>query len=68
MKDKKIELLAPAGDLEKLKWAVLYGADAVYRAQHHSREEHDAQTDGKRTEHREYVYRFGSRQLSYAPI
>ena len=30
MKDKKIELLAPAGDLEKLKWAVLYGADAVY--------------------------------------
>ena len=30
MKDKKIELLAPAGDLEKLKWAVLYAADAVY--------------------------------------
>ena len=28
--DKKIELLAPAGDLEKLKIAVLYGADAVY--------------------------------------
>lgn len=27
---KKIELLAPAGDLEKLKFAVLYGADAVY--------------------------------------
>lgn len=27
---KKIELLAPAGDLEKLKIAVLYGADAVY--------------------------------------
>ena len=27
---KKIELLAPAGDLEKLKWAILYGADAVY--------------------------------------
>ncbi len=27
---KKIELLAPAGDLEKLKYAVLYGADAVY--------------------------------------
>lgn len=26
----KIELLAPAGDLEKLKIAVLYGADAVY--------------------------------------
>ncbi|OPL08453.1 MAG: peptidase U32 [delta proteobacterium ML8_F1] len=26
----KIELLAPAGDLEKLKFAVLYGADAVY--------------------------------------
>ena len=30
MKENKIELLAPAGDLEKLKIAVLYGADAVY--------------------------------------
>lgn len=30
MKEKKIELLAPAGDLEKLKVAVLYGADAIY--------------------------------------
>lgn len=28
--NKKIEILAPAGDLEKLKIAVLYGADAVY--------------------------------------
>ena len=27
---KKCELLAPAGDLRKLKWAVEYGADAVY--------------------------------------
>lgn len=27
---KKVELLAPAGDLERLKWAILYGADAVY--------------------------------------
>lgn len=27
---KKPELLAPAGNLEKLKYAVLYGADAVY--------------------------------------
>ncbi len=27
---KKIELLAPAGDLEKLKTAIIYGADAVY--------------------------------------
>ena len=26
----KIELLAPAGDLERLKIAFLYGADAVY--------------------------------------
>ena len=26
----KVELLAPAGDLERLKIAVLYGADAVY--------------------------------------
>ena len=24
-----IELLSPAGDLTKLKWALLYGADAV---------------------------------------
>lgn len=30
MNRKNIELLAPAGDLEKLKIAVLYGADAVY--------------------------------------
>ena len=30
MTDIKTELLAPAGDLEKLKIAVLYGADAVY--------------------------------------
>lgn len=30
MNDKKIELLAPAGSLEKLKWAITYGADAVY--------------------------------------
>ncbi|MFV0249534.1 MAG: peptidase U32 family protein [Bacilli bacterium] len=29
-KQKKIELLAPAGDLERLKIAILYGADAVY--------------------------------------
>ena len=27
---KKPELLAPAGDMEKLKFALLYGADAVY--------------------------------------
>lgn len=27
---KKVELLAPAGSLEKLKMAVIYGADAVY--------------------------------------
>jgi putative protease len=26
----KIELLAPAGDLEKLQFAIIYGADAVY--------------------------------------
>lgn len=28
--NQKVELLAPAGDLEKLKMAVIYGADAVY--------------------------------------
>lgn len=27
---KKIELLAPAGNMEKLKMAIIYGADAVY--------------------------------------
>lgn len=30
MDKKKIELLAPAGDFEKLKFAINYGADAVY--------------------------------------
>ncbi len=30
MIEKKVELLAPAGDLEKLKIAIEYGADAVY--------------------------------------
>ena len=29
---KKIELLSPAGDMERLKMSVLYGADAVYLA------------------------------------
>ena len=28
--DRKIELLAPAGDMEKLRFAITYGADAVY--------------------------------------
>ena len=27
---KKIELLAPAGDLNRAKVALMYGADAVY--------------------------------------
>ena len=27
---RKVELLAPAGDLEKLKMAIIYGADAIY--------------------------------------
>ena len=31
-KQRKPELLAPAGDMERLKMAVLYGADAVYLA------------------------------------
>ena len=29
-KDLKLELLAPAGDMEKLKTAIIFGADAVY--------------------------------------
>lgn len=32
MSEKKIELLAPAGDMERLEMAVAYGADAVYQA------------------------------------
>jgi len=29
---KKPEILAPAGDFEKMKYAIAYGADAVYLA------------------------------------
>ena len=32
MREKKIELLAPAGDMERLEMAVAYGANAVYLA------------------------------------
>ena len=32
MGDKKLELLSPAGDMERLRMAVAYGADAVYLA------------------------------------
>jgi len=32
MNDKKMELLSPAGDMERLRMAVTYGADAVYLA------------------------------------
>ncbi len=32
MKSTKPEILAPAGDFEKLKYAIAYGADAVYLA------------------------------------
>ncbi|MBQ9974112.1 MAG: U32 family peptidase [Oscillospiraceae bacterium] len=32
MEQKKIELLAPAGDMERLRMALAYGADAVYLA------------------------------------
>jgi len=28
--NEQIELLAPAGSIEKLKWAIMYGANAVY--------------------------------------
>lgn len=30
--DKKLELLSPAGDMERLRMSVAYGADAVYLA------------------------------------
>ena len=29
---KKPEVLAPAGDFQKMKYAIAYGADAVYMA------------------------------------
>ena len=32
MQQKKLELLAPAGDWERLEMALAYGADAVYLA------------------------------------
>ena len=32
LNEKKIELLAPAGDMERLEMALAYGADAVYLA------------------------------------
>ncbi len=32
MKDKKVELLAPAGDMERLKSAIKFGANAVFLA------------------------------------
>ena len=32
MNEKKLELLAPAGDMERLRMALAYGADAVYLA------------------------------------
>ena len=32
MEKRKVELLSPAGDMERLRLAVLYGADAVYLA------------------------------------
>lgn len=32
MADKKLEVLSPAGDMERLRMAVAYGADAVYLA------------------------------------
>ena len=35
MKNNEIELLAPAGNLEALKIAILYGADAIYMGGHH---------------------------------
>ena len=35
MENNKIELLAPAGNIEALKIAILYGADAVYMGGHH---------------------------------
>lgn len=35
MNDKKVELLSPAGNLEKMKLAINYGADAVYAGVSH---------------------------------
>ncbi|HBC91533.1 MAG TPA: peptidase U32, partial [Pelotomaculum sp.] len=53
-----IELLAPAGDLEKLKIAIVYGADAVYLGGRHfglragaGNFEHDELVEGVRFAH-----------------
>jgi putative protease len=35
VKVNKVELLSPAGDMEKLKIAIAYGADAVYAGVSH---------------------------------
>ena len=35
MNNQKVELLSPAGNLEKLKIAIKYGADAVYAGVSH---------------------------------
>ena len=32
MEKQKPEILAPAGDFDKMKFAIAYGADAVYMA------------------------------------
>ena len=55
--------------LQHLRRALHHGREhAVYRAQHHRGEEHDAKTDGEGTEHREHVYRFGPRQRLPHPV
>lgn len=58
-----MELLAPAGDLEKLKIAILYGADAVYLGGRHfglragaGNFEHDELVEGV-----QYAHTFGAR-------
>ncbi len=58
---KKPELLAPAGNLEKLKVAILYGADAVYCGGHHYglREGADNFSLAELAEGTEFAHRFG---------
>ena len=58
---KKPELLAPAGNLEKLKVAILYGADAVYCGGHQYglREGADNFSLAELAEGTEFAHRYG---------
>ena len=67
---KKVELLAPAGNLEKLKMAIRYGADAVYAGgeEYGLRAYADNFSDGELREGIEYAHARGKRVYITANI